>query len=170
MNYLGGQNRIRYIKTTGCLMFGVGIKYNNTDGQTITYDFEPASLPKEDFDLLFRLSHPVTHPDQIKLVFYEKPPDYYHCTNPNQPMPLNGYTCDDGSSGYCASDQKCYATEPFEMGEWDLGCQSKLYFCFFFWLWTLLLPYNTKLKLITCFANEFSNKSGNFHFTANFWS
>ena len=97
MSNHGGQNRIRYIKTTGCRMFGVGIKFNQTDGQTVSYDLKVASLPREDFDLLFRLSHPVSSRDQFKLVLVK--PDNCHCTDPEQVTPLNGYLCDDGTSG-----------------------------------------------------------------------
>lgn len=35
----------------------------------------------------------------------------------------NGYTCNDATSAYCASDQVCYATGSFAKGNWQLGCQ-----------------------------------------------
>jgi len=47
------------------------------------------------------------------------------CTHPGDDGGgRNGYSCTDGSSGYCASNEVCYATEPFARGSWGDGCHD----------------------------------------------
>lgn len=47
------------------------------------------------------------------------------CDTPNTgTVGNNGYTCTDGTTGYCASDEACYATSPFVKGEWCMGCDT----------------------------------------------
>ena len=60
-------DRFQYVKTTGCYMFGISLKYNKTEGSDVIYDFQVSSVPRDDFDLLVRLSHPATHVDQFRL-------------------------------------------------------------------------------------------------------
>ena len=35
----------------------------------------------------------------------------------------NGYSCSDGSRGFCASNEVCFADTPFPKGEWAKGCR-----------------------------------------------
>jgi hypothetical protein len=46
------------------------------------------------------------------------------CSTPGQGTAgSNEYKCSDDSSGYCAENEECFATEPFTKGHWSDGCQ-----------------------------------------------
>jgi len=46
------------------------------------------------------------------------------CVTPNAGTAgHNQYTCNDGTSAFCSSNQECYATGAFQKGNWQLGCQ-----------------------------------------------
>ena len=36
----------------------------------------------------------------------------------------NRYTCDDGTSGFCASDETCFTGMGFVKGDWRSGCRK----------------------------------------------
>ena len=36
---------------------------------------------------------------------------------------LNGYSCSDGTRGYCSSDEECFASHAFAKGDWQSGCR-----------------------------------------------
>jgi len=47
------------------------------------------------------------------------------CSTPNQGAAgHNQYQCSDGFSGYCASNEACYATESFTRGDWGAACAA----------------------------------------------
>eukprot|EP00808_Paulinella_micropora_P003087 g64155.t1 len=59
-------------------------------------------------------------------------PNPENCVNPilctcNTPgegtANYNGYSCNDRTSGFCAANEECYATQPFRKGAWGLACR-----------------------------------------------
>jgi len=47
-----------------------------------------------------------------------------HCTTPNTGTAgHNGYKCDDGTEGWCASDEVCFSLGDFGKGQWHQGCK-----------------------------------------------
>jgi hypothetical protein len=48
------------------------------------------------------------------------------CTTPSTTTTdgQNEYTCTDGTTSYCASDQSCYTRKPFVYGQWRMGCAT----------------------------------------------